>query len=105
MSQRAVEGLLGRLVTDEAFRDWFERDPVAASREAAFDVTRRELEAILKLEVGLLDEVAKRLDARIVRARINGYQEGARDREGGATFGANRLVGEHLRRPKQRRVR
>ena len=70
MSQRAVEALLGRLITDATFRRWFHQEPTAACQAEAFEVTSRELDALLALQGARIDDFAKLLDPRIVRVAI-----------------------------------
>lgn len=68
MSQRAVEGVLGRLITDSDFRSRFYREPAVACQEEAFELTTRELAAVLRLEEAHIRRVAMLLDAQIMRA-------------------------------------
>jgi len=70
MSQKGVEGLLGRMLTDSDFRRRFYQDPAAACIAAAMEVTTRELEAVLTVEEARIAELSKTLDARIVRADV-----------------------------------
>jgi hypothetical protein len=71
MSQRVVEGLLGRLLTDEEFRHRFYLQPAGTCRERSFDLTSRELEALLRLNEAEVSSFAKRLAPRVVRAARN----------------------------------
>jgi hypothetical protein len=72
MSQKGVEGLLGRMVTDGDFRRRFYQEPAATCIAQALEVTTRELEAVLALDEARVAEFSKMLDARIVRAQVNG---------------------------------
>lgn len=72
MSQRAVEGLLGRLITDREFRERFYADPAATCARESLDLTSRELDALLSLDRARLQAFARDLDARIVRAAVGG---------------------------------
>ena len=72
MSQRAVEGILGRLITDSEFRRGFYADPAAMCVREALDLTTRELEALMTLDQSRLRTFASVLDARIVRAAVGG---------------------------------
>lgn len=72
MSQRVVEGLLGRLVTDREFRRMFFENPAGTCLRESLDLTGPELEALLALDQGYLVKFAKELDARIVRASLTG---------------------------------
>jgi hypothetical protein len=68
MSQRAVESILGRLITDEEFREEFFREPVEACRRNNWGVTPAELSALIGLDPELLQHMAGSLDPKIVRA-------------------------------------
>lgn len=68
MSQRAVESILGRLITDEEFREEFFREPLEACRMNGWGVTPAELSALIGLDPGLLQGMAGSLDPKIVRA-------------------------------------
>lgn len=68
MSQRAVESILGRLITDEEFRDEFFRAPLEACRMNDWGVTPAELSALIGLDPDLLRGMAGSLDPKIVRA-------------------------------------
>ncbi|MGH3054308.1 MAG: Franean1_4349 family RiPP [Gaiellaceae bacterium] len=72
MSQQAVEGTLGRLITDSEFRRGFYADPAATCRREALDLTTREIEALMGLDQLRLQTFAKGIDARIVRAALGG---------------------------------
>ncbi len=72
MSQRAVEGTLGRLITDSEFRRGFYADPAATCLRESLDLTTRELEALMALDQSRLQTFARVLDARIVRAAVGG---------------------------------
>ena len=97
MSQRDVEGLLGRMVTDQSFRWRFYKDPVGACVAEAMEVTSRELEAVLTLHETQIAAFAQQLDPRIVRAALGGE---------GLSPGAATDAGSELgTRAKQHRVR
>jgi len=68
MSQRAVESILGRLITDEEFREEFFREPLEACRTNDWGVTPAELSALIGLDPALLQGMAGSLDPKIVRA-------------------------------------
>ncbi len=76
MSQRAVESLLGRLLTDQNFRRQFYAEPAATCRAESLDVTSRELEAVLAVDEGHFSGLAVALDPRIVRADFGRGEEG-----------------------------
>ncbi|MBI1813347.1 MAG: Franean1_4349 family RiPP [Deltaproteobacteria bacterium] len=68
MSQRSVESIIGRLITDGAFRGRFFVEPAAVCRDHGLDVTAAEVTALLRIEGRALDSVAHGLDPKIVRA-------------------------------------
>jgi hypothetical protein len=67
MGQAAVERILGKLLTDEAFRVRFFRDPAAASFSAGLELSRAELDALSRLPVEAIVQFSARLDDRICR--------------------------------------
>lgn len=68
MSQRAVESILGRMITDAAFRTRFLAEPAMVCHEGGLDLTGGEIAALLQINTGMLDSVAEGLDPKIVRA-------------------------------------
>jgi hypothetical protein len=72
MSQGAVERTLGKLVTDESFREQFFTDPAAASFKAGLDLSRAELDALARLSKRTLARFARSLDDRICRLPVQG---------------------------------
>ena len=70
MSQRAVERTLGRLVTDEGFRDQFFRDPDGACLCIEAELTGQELEALRRIPRLALADLSARIDDRICRLHI-----------------------------------
>ncbi len=71
MSQQAVERALGRLLTDENFRDRFFASPEIASWEAGFTLSAVELEALSRLSLEALARFSEGLDKRISRASLD----------------------------------
>ena len=67
MSQRAVERAIGKLVTDEAFRERFATDPAGASLEAGLALSSTELAALVHIPAEALAQLAERVDDRIRR--------------------------------------
>lgn len=68
MSQRAVEQLLGRLITDEDFRSSFFAAPRRVCRDHHIEVSDDELTALIEMDHLSLGAFAGCLDAKIVRA-------------------------------------
>jgi hypothetical protein len=67
MSQAAVEKMLGKLVTDEAFEDRFFKDPAAASFCAGLQLSQAELDAVSRIPRKELARFRAWLDDRICR--------------------------------------
>jgi hypothetical protein len=68
MSQKDVERVIGRLVTDEAFRRRYETDPHAAVMEfigCGMELTAVELSALVSLDCRVVSRFADALDPRI----------------------------------------
>jgi hypothetical protein len=70
MSQRAVERTLGKLVTDERFREQFYQDPATACLRAGLNLSPRELEALLRTPREALGRLGETLDDRICRLHL-----------------------------------
>jgi hypothetical protein len=70
MSQRAVEQLIGRVITDPEFRRRFFEDAAAACAAANLQLTPRECEAVQALDEMAVRAFASQLDPRIVRAAL-----------------------------------
>ena len=71
--QRHIERLIGRLVTDEDFRDAFQKDPQRALSDAAawgVDLNAIEVEALLATDQTLWDRIATELDSRLQKASL-----------------------------------
>jgi hypothetical protein len=67
MSQRAVEQILGKLLTDEEFRRRFFEDPHCACFSSGFELSPVELEAVMRTPRTPLAALSRRLDDRILR--------------------------------------
>ena len=67
MSQRAVERVLGRLITDEGFREAFFMDAGGALAPYAAELTPDELDALRRVPREALAALEARLDDRICR--------------------------------------
>jgi hypothetical protein len=70
MSQRAVERTLGKLVTDQEFREEFLRNPVGACLRIGVDLTRQETDALARIPRAALADLCAQLDDRICRLHI-----------------------------------
>jgi hypothetical protein len=77
MSQGAVERALGKLVTDDAFRERFFVEPAVASVIAGLALSRVELEALSHLSPQALARFSRRLDDRIRRLAVAAEQRSA----------------------------
>ncbi len=68
MAQRNVEIVIGRLVTDEAFRAMFQRDPAATLTrfvERGYELTPLEIAAVNATEASLWTRTAEQIDPRL----------------------------------------
>jgi hypothetical protein len=73
MSQRGVEVIVGRLVTDEGFRARFGRDPRATLEAAArkeVDLTPAEIEALANMPGRAWEAMAELVDPRLQRVSL-----------------------------------
>ena len=68
MAQRNVEIVIGRLITDEAFRMSFVDDPAMALTrfiESGYDLTALETAALRGTDAGVWAEAAEQIDPRL----------------------------------------
>jgi hypothetical protein len=70
MSQRAVERVVGKLVTDEGFRDQFFADPEWASLRIGAELSPDELDALARISPDALTLLCASIDDRICRLHI-----------------------------------
>ena len=70
MSQRVVEQVLGRLVTDETFREAFFRDSAVAAAAYTPELTPAEMDALRQVPRSALAILCDRLDDRICRLAV-----------------------------------
>ncbi len=70
MSQRDVERTLGRLLTDQEFREEFFLDPARACLTLGLQLTPQEVEALLRVPRPAVASLGDRLDDRICRFHI-----------------------------------
>jgi hypothetical protein len=71
MSQRAVERIVGKLVTDQGFREEFFRNPSASALQIGAELSEKEVDALLRIPLKALDELHEKLDDRICRLHID----------------------------------
>jgi hypothetical protein len=73
VAQRSIEILIGRLVTDEAFREAFLKNPSSALQifgEAGHELTPLEISALMAMPSELWNEVAAEIDPRLQKANL-----------------------------------
>ena len=73
MTQRNIEIVIGRLLTDEEFRDTFLTDPQESLRalvERGVHLSRSEIAALTAIDSRLWDRVAGEIDPRLWKARL-----------------------------------
>ncbi len=80
MSQRDVERALGRLLTDQGFRDDFFMNPARACLLLGVQLAPHEVEALLRVPRRAVASLGARLDDRICRLHI-GNGDGSRQGE------------------------
>lgn len=74
MSQKTVQLIVGRLLTDEELRRRFLRDPIealTALREQGFELTSGEINALLRTDRGVWTDAAARIDRQLQRASLH----------------------------------
>src|SRR5262249_33221004 len=78
LSQKTVERVIGRLLTDEELRLTFVRAPKETLQqllEQGWELNRAEVDALLSTDIRLWAEVAKRIDTRLQRCSLSGTEE------------------------------
>ena len=73
MSQRAIEIIVGRLVTDEAFRRAFERDPCHTLEQLlaqGVSLTDTEIRALIETRLTLWAEMGDQIDPHLQKADL-----------------------------------
>ena len=74
MTQRSIEVLIGRLITDEAFRNTIRHEPFAAIGTfmlAGHDLTAVEISAVTGTPCELWEVVAEQIDSRIQKVSLH----------------------------------
>jgi hypothetical protein len=78
MSQRTVERVVGRLITDEEFRLQFTRLPqhtLAALMEQGWELTAIEAEALVQTDTRVWSDGARRINPRLQRSSLKTREE------------------------------
>ena len=73
MTQRSIEVIIGRLVTDEEFRATFVRDPLRVIEqliERGIHLTHAEVVALMATDAELWERVADSVDPRLQKADL-----------------------------------
>lgn len=73
MTQRNVEWLLGRLLTDEELRTAFIREPaatLAALQGQGWELTPTEVEALVSADMAVWRDLPRRIPARLKRCSL-----------------------------------
>jgi hypothetical protein len=74
VAQRSIEMFIGRLITDEGFRERFVHNPGAAIRlfvDAGAELTTVEVAALLATRADVWDSVADQVDPRLQKASFH----------------------------------
>ena len=73
VTQRSIEMVIGRLVTDEEFRETFAKDPhqaLAELLERGTHLTHAEIAALVATDPRLWEHVAERVDPRLQKVSL-----------------------------------
>jgi hypothetical protein len=73
LAQRTVETVIGRLITDEAFRSRFMADPektLQALRDTGLDLSRTEIAALVSTNASIWPRAADAIDPRLQKANL-----------------------------------
>ncbi len=75
MSQKTVQLIIGRLITDEEYRLQFLSNPLAvltALRDQGVELTSGEIEALVRTDRALWTDAAERIDSHLQRSSFRG---------------------------------
>jgi len=78
VAQRSVEILIGRLVTDEAFRSAFRRDATATLTgfvESGYELTALERTALRSTPAAVWERAAQQIDPRLQKVSMAAEEE------------------------------
>ena len=73
MSQKTVQSLIGRVITDEEYRIRFLNDPLGTLnelRDQGVELTRGEIEALARTDRALWSDAAERIDRHLQRSSL-----------------------------------
>ena len=73
MTQRCIEMVIGRLLTDESFRETFQSDPHRALSELlerGLHLTHAEIAALIATDHALWGRVAEQIDPRLQKVSL-----------------------------------
>jgi hypothetical protein len=73
MTQRFIEIVIGRLVTDEEFRETFQSDPhqaLANLLDRGMHLTHAEIAALVAMDAAFWERVADEVDPRLQKANL-----------------------------------
>jgi hypothetical protein len=76
LAQRSIELFIGRLVTDEEFRETFIRNPPAAVAlfvDAGLELTSVEVAALLATRADVWERVADQIDSRLQKVSLQSF--------------------------------
>jgi hypothetical protein len=78
MAHKTVQLLIGQILTDEELRGKFLDRPLetlTALRDAGVDLTKNEIDALLVTDPGFWGAGARRIDSRLQRCRLRGFND------------------------------